>query len=202
MPLKSVHSNAILNVDDDMKIPCSDLALAYQVWKTASRTIVGFMPRIHIRGSDNKYIYRCWWRVWWQGAYSIILTKAAFIHHDYFHYYTRTMSSKIHDLIDKNRNCEDIAMQFLISNIINLPPIYVKGHLEDAGVLGGISTKTNVVTASHMDARSQCINDLIHIYGKNPLIESNFIVDNAANGFTNSPSTWFEYISSDLWNWF
>jgi hypothetical protein len=202
MPLKSAHSDAIFSVDDDMKIPCEELALAYQVWKGSSRSIVGWMPRMHIRGSDHQLIYRCWWRVWWHGYYSIILTKAAIIHHDYLDLYTNKMSQSIRDMVDQNRNCEDIAMQFLISDETKLPPIYVKGHLGDSGALGGISTNQNVVTASHMDARSQCLNDLAKIYGHNPLINSNFIVDSAANGWTNEPSTWWEYISSDLWNWF
>ena len=185
-----------------MKIPCSEVALGYQVWKGSQRSLVGYMPRVHVRGSDNKYVYRCWWRVWWHGTYSIILTKAAFLHHDFLALYSYAMPKSIRDLVDKNRNCEDIAMQFLVANYTRLPPIYVKGHLEDAGVLGGISTNQNVVTAQHMDARSQCLNDLVAIYGKNPLIMSNFIVDSANNGWTNAPATWGEYISSDLWNWF
>ena len=121
-----------------MKVPCSELALGYQVWKGSSRSIVGYMPRVHVRGSDHRYVYRCWWRVWWMGSYSIILTKAAFLHHDYFNIYTNIMPKSVLELVDKNRNCEDIAMQFLISNITQLPPIYVKGHLEDGGALGGL----------------------------------------------------------------
>ncbi len=201
-PLQNAHSDAIFSVDDDMQVPCDELALAYQVWKGSQRSMVGYMPRMHIRGSDGQYIYRCWWRVWWHGSYSIILTKASFLHHDFLDAYTNHMPQSIRDLVDKNRNCEDIAMQFLMANMTKLPPIYVKGHLGDSGVLGGISTNSNVVTASHMDARSQCLNDLVHIYGYNPLVSSNFVVDSASNGWTNAPSTWWEFISSDLWNWF
>lgn len=156
-----------------------------------------------MRGSDGNWVYRCWWRTWWQGSYSIILTKAAFLHHDYFKIYTQDMPQAVRDMVDRNRNCEDIAMQFLVANVSGLPPVYVKGHLEDFGVLGGISTSQNVATAAHMDHRSHCLNELSQIYGgAMPLISSHIIVDSAANGWTNSPSTWWEYISSDLWNWF
>ena len=79
------------------------------------------------------------------GSYSIILTKAAFLHHDYFDIYTNRMPESVLALVDRNRNCEDIAMQFLISNITQLPPIYVKGHLEDAGALGGMLCTVCVV---------------------------------------------------------
>lgn len=194
------HTDCIFAVDDDMRVSCNDLSLAYEVWRSSKKSLVGFMPRIHLRGLDGKYIYRCWWRVWWHGVYSMILTKAALLHHDYLDMYTNIMPQSIRNLVDKDRNCEDIAMQFLIANHTQLPPIYVKGHVEDLGALNGISTSKNVATAGHMDKRSQCLNDLTTIYGgKMPLIPSHFIVDSASNGWTNAPSSWWEFISSDLW---
>lgn len=201
-PLSGPHTDAILSVDDDMLIPCDDLNLAFEVWRASPRSLVGYMPRIHLRQQDGKLVYRCWWRVWWHGVYSIILTKAAIMHHDFFNLYTNKMPQGIRDLVDERRNCEDIAMQFLIANETGLPPIYVKGHLEDKGALNGISTSHNVVTAGHMSMRSDCLNDLEEIYTKLPLVTSHIIVDAANNGWTNAPSTWFEYLSSDLWKWF
>jgi Glycosyl transferase family 64 domain len=204
-PLEGPHTDAVFAVDDDIRITCEDLTLAYEVWLGNPRTIVGFMPRIHLKsavqipGKPVQYEYRCWWRVFLHGAYSIILTKAAFLHHDYFGMYTNEMPAKIRELVDKERNCEDIAMQFLVSEKSQLPPVYVKGYIKDLGVLNGISTSKNVVKASHMNKRSQCLNDLIDIYQHNPLIRSHMIVYSAANWWIASPSTWAEYISSDLW---
>ena len=182
-----------------MRVPCADLEFAYEVWESNQKQLVGFMPRLHLRGKNDKLIYRCWWRTWWHGAYSIILTKAAFIHHDYFKAYTYEMTPAILTLVDSVRNCEDIAMQFLISFRSKTPPIYVRGNLHDLGVLNGISTSQNVVSASHMEGRSQCLNDLVTIYQENPLIRSHMIVTRASNGWVNTPSTWSEYISSDIW---
>ena len=173
-----------------MRITCEDLALGYQVWRTSPRTLIGFMPRIHLRKYDGLYEYRCWWKVWWEGTYSIILTKAAFLHHDFFNLYTYVMPQSIRDLVDERMNCEDIAMQFLISNHTSLPPLYIKGNLQDLGALNGISTKKNVISAGHMDERSQCLNELV---------KSHVIIGKANDGWFNSPSTWYEYISSDLW---
>ena len=201
-PLTGSHSDAIFSVDDDMRVPCEELLLAYQVWRGSPRSLIGFMPRIHLR-SQGKLVYRCWWRVWWSGTYSIILTKAAMLHHDYFKKYFQEMPQSIRDLVDRSRNCEDLAMQFLISNSTSLPPIYVKGHLQDLGVLNGLSTNQNVVSAGHMDARSQCLNDLEAIYRRNPLVKSQIVVDSGLAGlWVNEPSTWYEYLSSDLWNFF
>jgi hypothetical protein len=184
-----------------MRVACGDLENAYEVWRSSQRTIVGFMPRLHLRSRSepNKLDYRCWWRVWYHGRYSIILTKAAIFHHDYLHEYSFRMPASIRALVDVERNCEDIAMQFLISNSSKLPPIYVRGQLKDLGTLNGISTSQNVLTAEHMGSRSDCLDLLVGKYGMNPLITSHVFVESAANHWANRPSTWFEYISSDLW---
>jgi hypothetical protein len=199
-PLETPHTDAIFSVDDDMRVPCAELELAFNVWEGSPKSLVGFMPRIHIR-RNGELQYRCWWRVWWEGAYSIILTKAAILHHDFFHAYFTILPKEVFELIDKRRNCEDIAMQFLIANMTALPPLYVKGHLQDLGVLNGISTSSNVVTASHMKERDHCLNDLVRIFQRNPLVKSHIMIDTAQNGWTTSPSTWYEYLSSDLWKW-
>lgn len=199
-PIDGPHNDAIFSVDDDMRVPCEDLELAHEVWRGSQRSIVGFMPRIHIR-RNGILEYRCWWRVWWHGTYSIILTKAAILHHDFFAIYQSPKQKAVRELVDERWNCEDIAMQFLIANETGLPPIYVKGHIEDKGVLGGISTHQNIIKAGHMQDRSRCLNDLEKIYNGVPLVASKMIVDSAGNGWTNVPSTMYEYLSSDLWKW-
>lgn len=200
IPLTTPHTDAIFTVDDDIRVFCDDLERGYETWRNSPKTIVGFMPRIHLRGKDGRLVYRCWWSVWWHGMYTIILTKAAFLHHDYLNLYTNVMPQNIRDFVDKGRNCEDLAMQFLIANTTSLAPLYIKGHLNDLGVLNGISTSKNVASAGHMDERSQCLDKLVKFYGRNPLVGSHVIVDSAANGWNNAPSTWYEYISSDLWS--
>ena len=208
-PLSADFTEGIFSVDDDMRVPCEDLHLAFDVWRGNRESIVGFMPRIHVvrrrggsEGVREELVYRCWWTVWVQGAYSIVLTKAAFLHHKYFALYSHHSPPGVLEFVDRGRNCEDIAMQFLVSNLTGLPPVYVKGHISDLGVLGGISTSRNIIQAAHMDARSNCLNELVHLFGGSPLQYSRFIVDSAANGWSNAPSAWGEYISSDLWNIF
>jgi glucuronyl/N-acetylglucosaminyl transferase EXT2 len=199
-PISGPHTDGIFAVDDDIRVPCDELSLAHEVWRNSPRTLVGFMPRVHIRSSrTGEFIYRCWWKVWYLGYYSIILTKASFLHHDYLIKYTQEMPREIREYVDKNRNCEDIAMQFLVSNTTSLSPIYVKGHLTDLGALNGISTSKNVISAGHMSKRSSCLNDLSKLFNGFPLQNSHFIVDAASNAWSNAPSTWWEYISSDLW---
>lgn len=52
--------------------------------------------------------------MWWKGEYSIVLTKAAFVHHRFFKLYTEEMPQRIRTYVDEHHNCEDIAMQFLV----------------------------------------------------------------------------------------
>ncbi len=200
LPIPREQTDAIFSVDDDMRVPCGDLQNAYSAWHGSQNSLVGFMPRMHLRKKNGNLQYRCWWRVWWHGKYSIILTKAALFHRRFLSLYSSEMSPSIRELIDRERNCEDIAMQFLIANYTAMPPVYVKGNLQDLGTLAGISTSQNILSATHMDKRSQCLDLLTKEYGRNPLVYSRIFVDSAANRWTNRPSTIFEYISSDLWN--
>ena len=199
IPLNASHTDAIFSVDDDMRVPCADLNLAYEVWRGSQRTIVGFQPRTVVHQGAH-LVYRCWWTVWLRGFYHIILTKSAIIHHDYMHIYTKKMPQSIRDYVDSRRNCEDLAMAFLVAKESTLPPIYVRAHLKDAGVLNGISTSRNPGKAKHMNDRSRCLEDLSHLFGGNPLRASHIVVNSAKDPFANQPSTWAEYISSDLWN--
>ena len=202
MPLNGSHTEAIFAVDDDMRVSCGDLNVAYETWRSSKRSLVGFMPRTYLR-RDNKFIYRCWWTVWWHGSYSIILTKAAIFHHDFMQIYTHKMPPEVRKFVDDMGQCEDIAMQFLIANQTHLPPIYVKGHLVDKGSLNGISTKVNIANAGHMKERSECLNQLVALFKGNPLKRSHIVVEATTNSlFAAEPSTWMEYISSDLWNFF
>jgi hypothetical protein len=200
-PLKGSSTDGIFSVDDDMRVPCLELDFAFDVWRSNRENIVGFMPRTHVHSATtNRLIYRAWWYIWRTGSYSMILTKAAFLHQKYYHEYTQHLPQEMKDYIDQNRNCEDLAMQFLVSNITRLPPVYVKGHLNDLGPLGGISTSQNVIAAAHMDARSVCLNELVKVFKYNPLIKTHAVVDSITNRWSSAPSTWWEYISSDLWN--
>ena len=39
--------------------------------------------------------YNGWWKVWWDGEYSLVLTKAAFLHRDFLRAYTEEMPARI-----------------------------------------------------------------------------------------------------------
>ncbi|RZB67682.1 Glycosyltransferase family 64 protein C4 isoform C [Glycine soja] len=129
--IKDLETDAVFSIDDDVIFPCSTVEFAFDVWQSAPDTMVGFVPRVHwvdsLEGNDSKFIYGGWWSVWWTGTYSMVLSKAAFFHKKYFNIYTNEMPSSIREYVTKNRNCEDIAMSFLVANATGAPPIWVKG---------------------------------------------------------------------------
>ncbi|EEF51484.1 conserved hypothetical protein [Ricinus communis] len=128
-PIANVKTDAF-SVDDDVIVPCSALDFALSVRQTAPSAMVGFIPRMHLLDSQKNgvpyYKYGGWWSVWWTGAYSMVLSIAAFFHKKYLDLYAHTMPKPIQDYVARERNCEDIAMSFLVANSTGAPPIWVK----------------------------------------------------------------------------
>lgn len=63
--------------------------------------------------------YLKWQHTWWNGFYSIMLTKASIIHKKYLLDYHRLLPNDILNFIDEHRNCEDIAMAFLVAEMVS-----------------------------------------------------------------------------------
>ncbi|XP_050156001.1 glycosylinositol phosphorylceramide mannosyl transferase 1-like [Malus sylvestris] len=165
--IKVLRTDAVFSIDDDVIFPCSSVEFAFDVWQSASDTMVGFVPRMHWvdpKGDKNHYIYGGWWSVWWTGTYSMVLSKAAFFHKKYLSLYTNEMPASIKEFITKNRNCEDIAMSFLVANVTNAPPIWVKGTIFEIGSTG-IST-----LGGHTEKRTNCVDRFVAEFGRMPLV--------------------------------
>jgi glucuronyl/N-acetylglucosaminyl transferase EXT2 len=178
-----LKTDAVFSIDDDIIFPCPSVKFAFDVWRSAPDTMVGFVPRVHqldqSKESKGDYIYEGWWSVWWSGTYSMVLSKAAFFHKKYLRIYTKEMPSSIRDYVTKNRNCEDIAMSFLIANVTGSPPIWVKGKIFEIGS-SGISS-----LGGHTEKRTECVNRFVKEYARMPLLSTSVkAVD-----------------SRDLWSW-
>ncbi|KAJ6768122.1 GLYCOSYLTRANSFERASE FAMILY 64 PROTEIN C4 [Salix koriyanagi] len=112
--IPGLKTDAVFSIDDDVIFPCSSVEFAFKVWQSAPDAMVGFVPRAH-------------WVDKTVGTYSMVLSKAAFFHKKYLRMYTNEMPVSIKAFVTKNRNCEDIAMSFLVANATGAPPIWVKG---------------------------------------------------------------------------
>ncbi|XP_059628026.1 glycosylinositol phosphorylceramide mannosyl transferase 1 isoform X2 [Cornus florida] len=168
--IKDLKTDAIFSIDDDVIFPCSSVEFAFNVWRSAPDTMVGYVPRIHwvdeSKADKDHYIYGGWWSVWWMGTYSMVLSKAAFFHKKYLSLYTNEMPASIRDYVTKNRNCEDIAMSFLVANATGAPPIWVKGKINEIGSTGISSL------GGHTEKRSECVNRFVAEYGRMPLVST------------------------------
>ncbi|KAI4299342.1 hypothetical protein L6164_032810 [Bauhinia variegata] len=167
--IKDLGTDAVFSIDDDVIFPCSSVEFAFDVWQSAPDTMVGFVPRAHwvdSKANDNKFRYGGWWSVWWTGTYSMVLSKAAFFHKKYFSLYTNEMPASIRDYVTKNRNCEDIAMSFLVANATGAPPIWVKGKIFEVGSTGISSL------GGHSERRTECVDRFVAEYGGMPLLST------------------------------
>ncbi|GMY08182.1 glycosyltransferase family 64 protein C4 [Fagus crenata] len=168
--IKDLKTDAVFSIDDDVIFPCSSVELAFNVWQSAPDTMVGFVPRVHwvdeSKGNNDYYTYGGWWSVWWTGTYSMVLSKAAFFHKKYFSVYTNEMPASIRDFVTKNRNCEDIAMSFVVANATGAPPIWVKAKIFEIGSTGISSL------GGHSERRTHCVNRFVAEYGRMPLVST------------------------------
>jgi hypothetical protein len=91
---------------------------------SSARTLVGFAPRMNAydpRTDSDRYLR--WQHTWWNGVYSIILTKACFLHRRYLDEFFKVLPAKLIEEMDRNRNCEDIAMAYVVAKQVPfLPP--------------------------------------------------------------------------------
>ena len=194
--LEDLKTEAVFHVDDDVRIPCRKLASGFEVWKRNRDALVGYFPRAHAKKNADKH--SCELRYVWNDfelffmdskRYSIALTKAAFSHAKYLGVYEKYLPEGVREYIDKRKNCEDIAMQMLVSSIVNEKNAlenrknkliksavavssgwlhYVAGKI-DSMFVDGISSGQG-----HHDERSRCVTDFSRMFGgvRSPLSSS------------------------------
>ncbi|KAJ6637227.1 Exostosin-2 [Pseudolycoriella hygida] len=173
-PYEEIETEAILTIDDDIVMLTADeLDFGYEVWREFPDRIVGFPSRTHVWDNiTNRWRYESEWT----NEISMVLTGAAF-HHKYWSYmYTNAMPGDIKDWVDEHMNCEDIAMNFLVANITNKPPIKVAPRKK---FKCPECTNTEMLSAdlNHMMERSACIDRFAKIYGTMPLKTVEFRAD-------------------------
>ncbi|XP_076920392.1 glycosylinositol phosphorylceramide mannosyl transferase 1-like isoform X2 [Bidens hawaiensis] len=153
--LKNPITDAVFSIDDDIIFPCSSVEFAFSVWQSAPDTM---------KENRYPYIYGGWWAVWWSGTYSMILSKASFFHTKYLRMYTNEMPSSLLEYVRRNRNCEDIAMSFLVANATGAPPIWAKGKIYEIGSTGISSL------GGHSNKRTECVNRFVSEFGRMTLV--------------------------------
>ncbi|KAF5277438.1 hypothetical protein FQA39_LY06251 [Lamprigera yunnana] len=173
-PFEEIETEAILTIDDDIVMLTADeLEFGYEVWREFPDRIVGFPSRTHIW--DN--VTLSWkYESEWTNEISMVLTGAAF-HHKYWSYlYTTAMPAEVRDWVDEHMNCEDIAMNFLVANVTNKPPIKVAPR-KKFKCPECVNNEMLSADMGHMIERSKCVDRFTKAFGRMPLKSVEFRAD-------------------------
>jgi len=89
--------------------------------------------------------------------------------------FTYMMPSHIRDWVDKHLNCEDIAMNFMVTNYTGKAPIKVTRRKRFR--CPDCVTESLWADPSHFVERSECLNEFVRAYGHMPLETVEFRAD-------------------------
>ncbi|XP_044306209.1 exostosin-like 3 [Varanus komodoensis] len=171
LPWDEIETEAILSIDDDAHLRHDEIMFGFRVWREARDRIVGFPGRYHAWDIPHQsWLYNSNYSC----ELSMVLTGAAFFHKYYAYLYSYVMPQAIRDMVDEYINCEDIAMNFLVSHITRKPPIKVTSRwtFRCPGCPQALSHDD-----SHFHERHKCINFFVRVYGYMPLLYTQFRVD-------------------------
>jgi alpha-1,4-N-acetylglucosaminyltransferase EXTL3 len=157
IPYDVIETDAILSIDDDIYLRHDEIQFAFRVWRESRDRLVGFPGRFHSFDVRHKaWLYNSNYTC----EISMVLTGAAFYHKYYSYLYTSWQPQEVRDMIDEYMNCEDIAMNFLISHITRKPPLKVTSRwtFRCPGCPDMLSQSD-----SHFNERHICINRLTQV---------------------------------------
>lgn len=171
LPYDVIETEAILSIDDDAHLRHDEIVFGFRVWREERDRIVGFPGRFHAWDmKHNAWLYNSNYSC----ELSMVLTGAAFYHKYYSYMYSYVMPAAIREKVDEYVNCEDIAMNFLVSHITRKPPIKVTSRWTFR-CPGCPQTLSN--DRSHFEERHKCINFFVKVYGYMPLLYTQYRVD-------------------------
>ncbi|GMT30915.1 hypothetical protein PFISCL1PPCAC_22212 [Pristionchus fissidentatus] len=166
IPYDEIETEAIVSLDDDQNFSHSELVFAFRVWREHRDRLVGFPERYtHMQYGKGKYGLSA------VCEYSLILTGFAFMHKEFLYEFTYNQHPSILEHIEKNRNCEDIAMNFLVAHLSRKPPVRMIKKTSSENPQGK-QTSGLSGNSTHYSVRSDCVQLFSEIYGYNPLLQS------------------------------
>ncbi|XP_066538276.1 exostosin-like 2 [Hoplias malabaricus] len=181
-PFPEIETDAVLMLDDDLLLSVPDISFAFSVWKQFPEQIVGFVPRKHVTTASGVYSYGSFELqdpdMGGGDRYSMVLVGAAFFHRRFLELFQK-QPSEVYALLDETQNCDDIAMNFLVAKELRersagvfVKPVDLRNLEKEAGS-GYVGMWHR---AQHLLQRSHCLNRLVQIYGRMPLLYSNIMI--------------------------
>ncbi|OHT14929.1 glycosyltransferase family 64 protein EPC1 [Tritrichomonas foetus] len=157
-----IFTNAIFNVDDDIRISGDVIEKSFKVWEKNEDCIVGFIPRNYVKkkNGDLKYSYLV------KNYFSIILIGASFFHKKYISIYYSPENEINLKIVRTLNNCDDLLMNFVISNFTHHENIWISAKFSHISKSGQSTLK------AHDEKRHKCMNQFFWNFGYMPLILS------------------------------
>lgn len=172
LPFDAIETEAVLSIDDDAHLRHDEILFGFRVWREHRDRVVGFPGRFHAwdLNSHNAWNYNSNYSC----ELSMVLTGAAFIHKYYTYLYTYWLPQVIRDKVDEYMNCEDVAMNFLVSHFTRKPPVKVTSRwtFRCPGCPVSLSEDD-----THFQERHRCINFFAKVFGYTPLLNTQFRAD-------------------------
>ncbi|KAK0080493.1 hypothetical protein PV325_013877 [Microctonus aethiopoides] len=172
LPFDAIETEAVLSVDDDAHLRHDEIMFGFRVWREHRDQVVGFPGRFH---AWDQNFHNAWnYNSNYSCELSMVLTGAAFIHKHYMHLYSNWLPQAIRDKVDEYMNCEDIAMNFLISHLTRKPPVKVTSRwtFRCPGCPVSLSEDD-----THFQERHKCINFFAQVFGYMPLLNTQYRAD-------------------------
>lgn len=138
-PDSEIPTRAVLSIDDDIRIPCSDIEAAFAEWRRHPEVMVGFFPRLIEAGDGGtrELMFRGEGYVMEKERYNVVLTGAAFIDASIaFPLYWSPAVAPARLVVDDLFNGEDLLMNFVLSNATQTR---TNNNNKNNGVVGGQS---------------------------------------------------------------
>jgi hypothetical protein len=162
-------TRAILLSDDDVHFQPSDLEFAFQMWLEFGRNrVTGALARCCSLSSATK----AWdYNFCEHGeTYNLVLTNLAFVDISFLEYYSSEDAQmvQIREYIDKVFNCEDLALNMVVSMLTCSGPLLVRGSEPHVNYDPQAGLSRN---PSHMETRTKCLNEFSKILGSMPLVD-------------------------------
>ncbi|GBG93423.1 hypothetical protein CBR_g69680, partial [Chara braunii] len=165
LPRTFIDTAVVVICDDDITIEEAALDLALKIWQDNRDSIVGFFPRSHAYDVE----LQSWKYVKHPDRYSIMLTKLMLLSTQYLFDYTCSSPRGVREYVEKMVNCEDIAMNFLVSSASKKGPVLVAGSPRDWGDARNSETELSEGALSsrgtHKDNRGKCITEFSRLWG-------------------------------------
>uniref|UniRef100_A0A336MS02 glucuronosyl-galactosyl-proteoglycan 4-alpha-N-acetylglucosaminyltransferase n=1 Tax=Culicoides sonorensis TaxID=179676 RepID=A0A336MS02_CULSO len=172
LPFDAIETEAVLSVDDDAHLRHDEILFGFRVWRENRDRVVGFPGRFHAWDSN---LHNTWnYNSNYSCELSMVLTGAAFVHKYYTYLYSYWLPQAIRDKVDEFMNCEDIAMNFLVSHFTRKPPVKVTSRWTFRCVGCPVSLSED---DTHFQERHKCINFFSKVFGYTPLLNTQFRAD-------------------------